>query len=95
MNALLPQPPTPERPYWRDQSGRRTTFLAIAAGCGRAERERLLGEHCEAVCRIIRAAATARLTGDAARARTLANRASRLCGELAGLWPAGSDEPLR
>jgi hypothetical protein len=95
MNARLLHRPSLERPYWRDESGRRTTVLALVAGRGAAERERLLVEHCDAVCRIIRSAAAARVAGDDRRARMLANRASRLCGELAGLWPQGSDEPLR
>ena len=94
--AIRPaQPPTPDRPYWRDEQGRRTTIATVLAGRGVVERQLLLDEHCEAACRIIRAAAAARMTGDVARTRTLANQASRLCGELAGLWPEGSDEPLR
>jgi hypothetical protein len=68
---------------------------AVLAGRGAAEQGLLLEEHCEAVSRIVRAAAAARLAGDGGRARTLAIQASRLCGELAGLWPEGSDEPLR
>jgi hypothetical protein len=66
----------------------------VLAGRDRAERERLLAAHCGAVCEIVRAAATAQLDGDRARARMLATQASKLCGELAGLWPAGSDQPL-
>jgi hypothetical protein len=68
--------------------------LAVLAGRDRAERERLLAAHCEAVCRIVGAAADAQLADDRPRARKLASHASKLCGELAGLWPAGSDQPL-
>jgi hypothetical protein len=89
------KPPTPDRPHWRDGDGRRTTVLAVLAAHAPATREQLLDQHADAVCRIVRAAAAARLGGDHVRARMLANQASRLCGELAGLWPAGSDEPLR
>jgi hypothetical protein len=93
--AIAPDhPPTPETPYWRDSRSRRTTVAAVLAGRARADHERVLELHTEAVCRILRAAAAARLERRPADARALAAHASRLCGELAGLWPAGSNEPL-
>lgn len=94
--AIRPaQHPTPDRPYWTDGEGRRTTVLALLAASAPGARELLLEEHTDAVARILRAAAAARLEGRLGDARTLAMQASRLSGELAGLWPAGSDEPLR
>jgi hypothetical protein len=89
-----PQPPTLELPYWRDSQGRRTSVLAVLAGRGPSEREAVLGQHADAVCAIIHAASKAHLEGRQRDARTLAARASKLCGELAGLWPAGSHAPL-
>ncbi len=88
------QPPTPETPFWRDDAGRRTTVLAILAASPLADRGRVLDLHAGAVAALVRAASQASLEGRTARVRALANHASRLCGELAGLWPAGSDQPL-
>lgn len=88
------QPPTPETPFWRDDAGRRTTVLAILAGREPCERERMLDLHVQAVDKLLRAATGASLEGRDGDVRALVSHASRLCGELAGLWPAGSDLPL-
>ena len=95
MEIRPAQHPTPDRPFWLDGEGRRTTVLALLAAAAPGAREPLLEEHTDAVARILRAAAAARLEGRLVDARTLATQASRLSGELAGLWPAGSDAPLR
>jgi hypothetical protein len=86
--------PTPHEPYWRDVQGRRTDVQAVGAGRTPSELVQIVNEHADAVCRIIHAAGAARLGGRHAEARMLATHASKLCGELAGLWPAGSQEPL-
>jgi hypothetical protein len=86
--------PTPENPFWRDADGRRTTVAAMLAGRDQATRRDLLDLHADAVCAIIHAAGRARIEGRDQHARSLATQASKLCGELAGLWPAGSHEPL-
>ena len=89
-----PQPPTPDVPYWRDGEGRRVTLGMVIAGRDRGGRERAVEQHAEAVSRIVHAAGAAVLEGRDGPARTLAAHASKLCGELVGLWPSGSDAPL-
>ena len=69
-------------------------MLAVIAGRSSDERERLVAIHVRSITSIVEAAAAATLEGRRAEARALAMHASRLCGELAGLWPAGSNEPL-
>jgi hypothetical protein len=88
-------PPSEEVPFWRDPEGRRATVSLALAARPAPQRAPVLHAHGEAIARIVGAAIAARLGGESARARALASHASRLCGELAGLWPAGSDRPLR
>ncbi len=92
---LAHRPPTVADPHWRDEHHRRTTVGVTLAEHPEADRGEVLERHADAVSVVIHAAAAARLAGDQRHARALANQASRLCGELAGLWPAGSHEPLR
>ncbi len=92
---LTHRPPTVADPHWRDSSGRRTTVGVALAEQSQSEHGGVLERHADAVSEVIHAAAGARLVGDQRRARSLANQASKLCGELAGLWPEGSHEPLR
>lgn len=93
--AVTPVPPTPELPFWRDGSGQRTTLASVSAAGPATQQAALMADHVEAVTRILRAAADARLANQTARSRSLAAHASRLCGEVAGLWPSGSERPLR
>lgn len=82
-------------PHWRDPQGRRATVQAALAGRTPEEQAAIVRAHAEAVGAIIHAAGEARLReGGRMEARSLATQAARLCGELAGLWPAGSNEPL-
>jgi len=87
-------PPSPDVPYWRDAAGRRTNLQVVLAGRDREARVQTVTEHADGVCRIVRAAGAARLQGRNREARTLAAHASKLCGELVGLWPTGADTPL-
>ncbi len=87
-------PPSPAVPYWRDGAGRRTNLQVVLAGRDEEARVQTVTEHADAVCRIVRAAGAARLQGRHGEARALAAHASKLCGELVGLWPAGADAPL-
>ena len=89
-----PSPPSPAVPYWRDGSGRRTNLQVVLAAGTPEARERTVTDHADGVCRIVRAAGAARLEGRDRDARALAAQASKLCGELVGLWPAGADAPL-
>ena len=89
-----PNPPSPTVPYWRDGAGQRTNLQVVLAGGAAEARARLVTEHADGVCRIVRAAGTARLQGRHGEARALAAHASKLCGELVGLWPTGADQPL-
>jgi len=89
-----PDPPSPAVPYWRDGSGQRTNLQLVLAGDDPAAQARTVTEHADAVCRIVHAAGTARLQGRQGEARSLAAHASKLCGELVGLWPTGADTPL-
>jgi len=89
-----PDPPSPDVPYWRDAAGRRTNLQVMLAGRDPEAQVQTVTEHADAVCRIVRAAGAARLEGRQREARTLAAHASKLCGELVGLWPAGADTPL-
>ncbi len=81
-------------PYWRDGSGERTNLQVVLAGRHPGAREQTVTDHADAICRIVRAAGAARLEGRHREARALAAHASKLCGELVGLWPAGGDRPL-
>jgi hypothetical protein len=89
-----PEAPTPAVPYWRDGAGQRTNLQVVMAGRDREAQAQTVTDHADAVCRIVRAAGAARLEGRHRDARTLAAHASKLCGELVGLWPAGADTPL-
>jgi hypothetical protein len=87
--------PTVEIPHWCDPQGRRSTVQAALAGADPSARAAVVRAHADAVGALIHAAGEARLgDGGSTRARALATQAARLCGELAGLWPMGSDEPL-
>jgi hypothetical protein len=93
-DAPQPDPPSPDVPYWRDEVGRRTSLQVVLAERDGDRQAQTLTEHADAVCRIVHAAAAARLEGRAREARALAAQASKLCGELVGLWPTGADTPL-
>jgi hypothetical protein len=88
-------PPSPTHPFWRDAAGSRVTVQATLAETPPAERAAVLERHAEGICAIVHLAGSHRAAGRVREARALASHASRLCGELAGLWPAGSQEPLR
>jgi hypothetical protein len=92
--ALPADPPSPAVPYWRDAAGRRTNLQVVLAGRDPEARVQTVTEHADAVCRIVRAAGAARLQGRNREARTLAAHASKLCGELVGLWPSGAETPM-
>ncbi len=92
---LAHRPPTVADPHWRDRSGARTTVGVSLAEHPESDHGEVLERHADAISEVIHAAARSRLAGDQRRARSLASQASKLCGELAGLWPEGSHEPLR
>ena len=83
-----------ERPYWRGPDGARTTFQEIMLGLDHRTAMHLAERHAEAICALARAAAEARLAGEHMNARRLAHAASRLCEEVAGLWPRESWKPI-
>jgi hypothetical protein len=86
--------PEPGRPYWRSEDGTRLTFGDLVDGLSGACAEEAVASYAEAICELARAAARARLHGDAREARRLAIAASRLCQEIAGFWPRHSGAPI-
>jgi len=95
VNALWPggiglRPPCPAAPYWRTAEGRRHSLSSVRAGCDEATQAVVMRVHLAALDRILAAAAEAELGGNRREARRLVGGATRLCGELVGLWPDGS-----
>jgi hypothetical protein len=86
--------PEPARPYWRSEDGTRLTFGELLEGLSGACAEEAIAGNAEAICEVARAAACARLNGDAQEARRLAIAASRLCQEIAGFWPRHAATPI-
>lgn len=80
--------PDGERPYWREESGARSTFGEVVSGVAIEAAREAAERHAEAVCQLARAAAEARLAGLHLDARRLALAASRLCEEVAGFGRA-------
>jgi hypothetical protein len=83
------------RPYWREESGARSTFgevvssLAIEAARETAERD------CEAVCQLAARCRRGPAGGSPPGRPTTALAPGRLCEEVAGFWPRDSSEPMR
>lgn len=80
--------PTPDRPYWHDQTGGR---LALADALARVDVEasaETYERHVQAIGELAHAAVEARLGEGSGAARTLAMAAGRLCQEITGLWPS-------
>jgi hypothetical protein len=71
--------PDPFQPYWRSEDGTRLTFGDLVEGLSGGSGEAAVAGYSEAICELARAAACARLHGDAQEARRLAIAASRLC----------------
>lgn len=82
------EPPTPRTPYWTDaEDGSRQHLRTVLIGVETepaAEIERL---HAAALGAVAAAALAAKRAGDGREARRLAAAASRLAGEIVGLWP--------
>jgi len=83
---LAERAPTLERPWWRSAAGGRSTYTAERAALGPERRGEVDEAHAAAIHRLVSAAARARDAGDAASSRRMAQAASRLCGEVVGLW---------
>jgi hypothetical protein len=86
--------PEPAQPYWRSEDGTRLSFGDLVEGLSGACAEEAVAGYAEAICELARAAARARLKGDAQEARRLAIAASRLCQEIAGFWPRHAGTPI-
>jgi hypothetical protein len=86
--------PEPAQPYWRSEDGTRLSFGDLVEGLSEACAEEAVAGYAEAICELARAAARARLHGDAQEARRLAIAASRLCQEIAGFWPRDAGTPI-
>jgi hypothetical protein len=86
--------PEPAQPYWRSEDGTRLTFGELVEGLSGACAEEAVAGYAEAICELARAAARARVHGDAQEARRLAIAASRLCQEIAGFWPRHAVTPI-
>jgi hypothetical protein len=86
------QPPSPEAPYWRTARGERLSLATALAGAGEGTQRIVLEAHARAVAELTRAAGESRLSQTDRHCRPLATAASRLCGELTGLWPDRSWE---
>jgi hypothetical protein len=87
--------PELERPYWHDHHGERLTFQEVVGELAAPNVAAAADRHAEAICKVGRAAAHARLRGESQRARRLAPAASQLCEEIAGFWPRDFWKPIR
>jgi hypothetical protein len=79
--------------YWRSEDGTRLTFGDLVEGLSGACAEEAVAGYAEPICELSRAAARARLHGDAQEARRLAIAARRLCQEIAGVLAAPRRDP--
>jgi hypothetical protein len=83
-SGALVYPPNRARPYWRDDHGHRFILDQVLAGEPQQQRERMLGNHANAILDVALALASARLADQHTQVSALAHAASRLCNEMGG-----------
>jgi hypothetical protein len=84
--------PDPDVPHWREADGARHSYGSLRSGLEPRHAAELTDAHLAAIGRIAAAALAADGRGDHAQTARLAAAATRLCGEIRGLWPASAVE---
>ncbi len=80
--------PTVEKPYWHDaDTGTRHSVSTVMAGMAGEDQQRIADMHAHSVQRLVEASLEFEHAGNRSKARALAAAASRLCGEVVGMWP--------
>jgi hypothetical protein len=89
------EPPSVALPGWHERDGTPHAVGDLTAGQSPSIVEEIHRLHADGIRTLAIAACAAAQRGDDREARRLASAASRLCGEIVGLWPVSGRSTAR